>query len=275
MLNWNKIRYTIFFTLLISLATSPIYACGDYDYDCGYDGMYDVGGYNLYSFGADMYPILSYDYSGYDYGYNYGGSCGSFSSYCGSCYDTTYLTDSYLPSNSYSSSNTQLINQLLISQINNNSLQLCLTFGICNSGTSINPNGIPGINPTMPISPYPPTTQFPPMGFPPGMTPIDPGFYPPITQMPPPGVIPFSPPPPTTIPYGGCDNIIVMCPQGPINRPLPIPGVPNLPPYNPGTPGGVTPGTTPSYPPGYTNTGTVDQAPNRYRVPRGAVNRTH
>lgn len=256
--------------LLVTALSSPLKACGDY---CDYSGMYGVGGYNLYSFSVDIYAVYDYGYSNYDYS---GGSCGSFSG-CGSCYDIGLLSG-------YSGLNTYYDTSLLNWPVYSPSFPY---------PTSTFPGMFPGVNPY-----WPPITQYPfiPPSYPAPTWPIpmDPTWptiptFPPTTGFP-----PIAPPPTTNPPYGGCDNIIIMCPGGSMLRPpgvttFPTPTVPTFP--SPATPSFPTP-TAPSFPttpnaPSIPTTQPMPQAPVvfdpttthtntdpvRIQVPRGVKTR--
>ncbi len=257
-----KSRALFVIVFLLATGQSRAIACGD---SCGdWSGLYNTGGYNLYNFGVDMYNTMDYGSSQYDMGYDsgsWGGSCGMLVSGCGSGYDTSSYTvtiDTY----------TTLAG---------------LCGGGCSSGYDFNSYGspyndpsiftnpfIPPTNPFVqpspfaPIAPSVPTPFFPPISNNP-MGPIGP-MFPPVGMMPPtiPPVTfnPYNPggitPPPNFpgapgLPWGGCDNIIVMCPQSP-----PTWGPPN----GPGGAGGTF---TP-----YTNTTPV--TPVRIKIPRGVHN---
>jgi hypothetical protein len=278
MLNWKKILIALI-SLLISQSTFACNLCAGN----GYVGAYSTGGYNLYTFTTDIYAIIDTPYYSMP---NYGGGCGTLLGSCNSCYNSPVLYG-----NSGYDPNTQLINQLLISQINQNTMQMCMASGMCDP---VNPY-LPGSGPIPPL--------MPPMSPPPGVSPIP--YYPPVVppnfpygpNAPYPPINPYTPPT-TQLPYGGCDNVIVMCPSGPVT---PGGGTPYIPINNPITSQPPTPPSTPIVPtipitvtvpsggsnsptnptpynyPATTQPGTqnLPQSPIRYNTPRGASNRTH
>lgn len=277
MLNWKKL-----FIVLISLVVGQgAFAC-NLCAGNSYVGAYSTGGYNLYTFTTDIYAIIDTPFYSMP---SYGGGCGSLLGSCNSCYNSAslYGNTGYDPS-------TQLINQLLISQINQNTMQMCMVSGMCNpvnpylQGSGSIPPLMPPINPIAGLNPTP--------------------YYPPVV---PPNFpygpnVPYSPatpytPPTTQLPYGGCDNVIVMCPSGPVTQggtpPYTTPVVNPITPQTtitPTTPVTVTTpsgtsntpaNSTPYYYPVVTQPGTqpgtqtLPQSPIRYNTPRGASNRTH
>ncbi len=269
MLKWKKILIGLFSLL----AFQNLFACGLCSGN-GYIGTYSMGGHNLYSFTTDIYTIIDTTYSEMPL---YGGGCGSLLSGCNACNSSPSLYGG----SSASNPDTQLINQLLISQINQNTLQMCMVSGMCNP---INPylpiNGPvpPMIPPVPPISGITPPPYYPPVVTP--SFPNDPNSpYNPNNPYNPFYPYPPSIPPVTQLPYGGCDNVIVMCPIGPITPVSgPSGGFPPIssPPTTPvtGTPPQRSPGIT--YPPSYQGgSQTLPQSPTRYQTPRGATMRTH
>jgi hypothetical protein len=194
-----RTKLIVFSLLILSLFSgNKLAACSSCSGN-GYVGAYSTGGYNLYSFATDIYTIIDTTY----YSPVSTSGCGSLLGGCGSCYGSPGLNggSSYNP-------NTQLINQLLISQINQNTMQMCLMSGMCNPtnpyltqpGTSMPPLLPPGTNP--PYSPYYPNVVSP-------QFPYSPNY--PFPQT------PYPQPPVAQIPYNGCDNIVVMCPSPPIS----------------------------------------------------------
>jgi len=286
-----RTKLIVFSLLIISLFLgNKLAACSNCSGN-GYIGAYSTGGYNLYSFATDIYTIIDTTY----YAPVSTSGCGSLLGGCGSCYGSPSLYGgaSYNPTN-------QLINQLLISQVNQNTMQMCLMSGMCNPinpyltppGMSIPPLLPPGINP--PYSPYYPNVVSPQFPYSPNYP-----FYNPMLPS-----TPNPQPPVTQIPYNGCDNIVVICPPGPVS-----PYSPQWP-YSPGfnpwswnptsgatTPGVISPvgtnplvlppisggtGQTPNmggfapFNPGYNfDSQNVPQSPIRYQTPRGAINITH
>lgn len=280
----RKLR--LFFLLVLGFIISDLaLGCGGCSGN-GYQGAYSTGGYNLYTFATDVYTIVDTTY---------------YAAIPSSGVSNISLIGNNLCLNSPSlfgqtiDPNSQLINQLLINQINQNAAQMCMVSGMCNP---INPylpsyGSFPGgpiaIPPVagIPFSPfYPPivTPSFPSDPNSP-YSPISP--YNPFTPSYPPSI-----PPPNPLPYGGCDNIVVMCPQGPITPPgspgyswpqfpnFNYPGWPNnggtspVPPPNQNYSGPGTP-TTPSIPevpysPSYDgSTHDSPQPPIRFELPRG------
>ena len=137
--------------------------------------------------------------------------------------------------------------------------------------------------PMNPIVGFNPTPYYPPV--------VPPNFpYGPNTPYPP--VSPYTPPA-TQLPYGGCDNVVVMCPSGPITPGgTTTPYIPITNPITPQIPVTPTPPVTVTVPSGDSNTSTnptpynypvvtqpgsqtLPQSPIRYNTPRGASNRTH
>ncbi len=267
---YEEVEMKKLFSKLVLLAVFASIAPVAHAEDC-WDATYVVGGYNLYSFGVDMYN--TYDY------------CAPVQQpvCCDSCYDTATLYNPYTEANisqltQMVSTNQQLINQLYglnpYSQIP----------GITNPGFGGNPYVGPNLGVIPPVSgnPYNPYNPYNPF------VPSNPNpYYPPITGIPPysptnpispyfptyptspttptinypvnPSVPtnPSLPRPPSLPPFGGCDNITVMCPVTP---------------SAPGTPTVSLP-QNPNLAPGYqTNTNQVGQDPTRYRVPRGTRN---
>lgn len=278
MLNWKKI-FIALISLLVSQSTFGCNLCAGNSYV----GAYSTGGYNLYTFTTDIYAIVDTPFYSMP---TYGGGCGSLLGSCNSCYNSAslYGNTGYDP-------NTQLINQLLISQINQNTMQMCMASGMCNpvnpyfqGGGSVPPL-MPPINPITGLNPTPYYPPVVPPNFPFGPT----APYSPM--------VPYTPPT-TQLPYGGCDNVIVMCPSGPVTQGGTSPYVPMVNPITPQTtptpttPGINTPPMTVTVPSGGSNTPTnptpyiypvttqpgtqtLPQSPIRYNTPRGASNRTH
>lgn len=217
---------------------------------CVLCGVMNTGGYNLYSLGQSMNSLSSCLPQAQVPTYlsnpgaflfslspspsvSWGGGCGTFTQNCNSCYSNVGL-------NGYGNySTTPLVNSQLIQLINYQNLllnQIAL-------GNSSNPmysqNPVYPSYPSYPSSPtYPsyPTYPISPVGPSPSVVPAFPSY-------------PYdnSSPYPTTpgLPYGGCDNITVMCPQSGINTfentfpgtnnsgPSTVPFVPSAPTYNP------------------------------------------
>lgn len=256
---------------------------------CGGCGLYNTGGYNLYVLGQNLnsvatcaapmavstpmvVPTYLSNPSAYlssfatptFYGspsFAMGGGCGTFTQSCGSCYDTLGLGGyGTLPMQpSIDSQLLQLISYQngVLNQLNN---PLLGTYPSTPSypNYSYNPY-YPPMNPISPIAPY-----YPPTG------PISPTPYSPIAPYMPP-TTPVSPydnslPFPTTpsLPYGGCDNITVMCPQSGVNT------FENTFPNGSGSggSGGSNPDLVPlpSYQP---SIGAGSLPPNYYQIPRG------
>lgn len=286
MLKWKAILVA-----LLSFLISPnVFACGLCSGN-GYVGAYSTGGYNLYSFTNDIYAIVDTTY--YAALPSYGGGCGSLLTGCNSCSSSPSLYGS-----SGSNPDTQLINQLLINQINQNTTQMCVASGMCNP---INPYlPVYGSSPIMTPS-MPPVAGVPYVPYlPPVVTPNFPNDpYSPYNPN-----NPYNPyyssnspstPPSSQLPYGGCDNVVVMCPQGPVTPPgspgFNWPQFPNYPytnwpnsggtttitypsPNSPSVPGS---GTVTSPEPGFSYTPTyqggsqtLPQSPLRYQAPRGS-----
>lgn len=273
MLKWRAIL-----VVLLGLMTSHItFGCGLCSGNA-YTGAYSTGGYNLYAFTTDLYAIVDTTY----YGAlpNYGSGCSTPLSGCNVCSSSTNLFgNSANPSN-------QLINQLLINQINQNTMQMCAVSGMCNPMNPYlpNPGSYPGIPPVIPpISGIPYSPYFPPAVTPyfpnDPYSPLNPSApYNPYFQTYPPNV-----PPTSQLPYGGCDNVTVMCPQGPVTTPgSPNFNLPQFPNFNfpqwPNSGGSTSPVNPPStVDPGFSYTPTyqggtenVPQLPSRYQIPRGA-----
>lgn len=247
---------------------------------CGSCGLYNTGGYNLYSFGQNLNNVATacaptvtavavplylsqpanYLFASSPSFYNtgsagWGGSCGTFTQSCGSCYDTMGM-GGYGSYSGNSLVDVQLLNLIsyqgsLLNQINNPLLPS---------------------NPYSPISPYNPYNPYNPVN---PMNPYFPVTPNPITSGPtPPGTITYTNPYDNSVPfpttpslsYGGCDNITVMCPQPGIQTYTNTP--PSSPIYQPTLTGGTT--TVSPYSPSYVpTTGSGALPPNRYQVPRG------
>ena len=291
-----KLKLILF--LLVSLLDSRgLWACSLCSGN-GYAGAYSTGGYNLYTFATDIYTIVDTVY----YAPVNVGGCGLLSSSCGSCFSSPGLYGS----NTGYNPNTQLINQLLLNQINQNTMQMCMMSGMCNPANPFltPPGSIPPVMPpTPPIyggypNPYFPSPISPTFPYDPNL----PNYNPYLPNY------PYSQPPVTQLPYGGCDNVIVMCPVGPVSPQSPTwPNYPNYNPWNWNPSSGVTnpnpsypvsnpsvPGSnpttinvntpvTPNVDPGTQwipnpvfspNSQTVPDSPIRYQLPRG-VHRTH
>jgi len=282
--------FVAFLVVVGLMASERALACGGCSGN-GYVGAISTGGYNLYTFATDVYTIVDTTY--YAVAPNYGGISGISLIGNNPCFNTPSL----FGQNQGMDPSTQLMNQMLINQINQNTAQMCMVSGMCNPINPYLPSygnfpGGPITIPPMagiPFAPYYPPTVTPyfptdPMS---PYSPISP--YNPFTPSYPPVI-----PPSTQLPYGGCDNIVVMCPQSPIYPPgssnpgwpgfpnFNYPGWPNFggpgsgagtspAPQNPG-PGTVVPPVDPGVPytPSYEG-GTHDspQPPIRHQLPRG------
>lgn len=96
-------------------------------------------------------------------------------------------------------------------------------------GMTSNPFGLPGTNPFAPQYPspmLPPYTNFPVSGFPPPLNapyPLVGGTPPLFNGVPRDPSQPYLPPPPNggTMPWGGCDGVVIPCPTGPVSRNFP------------------------------------------------------
>lgn len=267
-MNWLKklIGASIFCGLLL---VAPKKSQAESCISCG---LYNTGGYNLYSFGQSMNSLASCavpmtvtaipvstalvvpsylsnptgflnSFASPSYtsvpSYSYGGSCGTFTQSCGSSYDTLgFAGCGTLPMTP--SIDTQLI-QLLNTQ---NILLTQLSNPLFNSPYGMPPSygslpgygGLPGYG-TNPGGFFPPSIPFPSS---------------PITSYD--NSIPF----PTTpsLPYGGCDNITVMCPQPGVNS------------FDNTFPGG-NPGIPPSFPEFSPELGVGSLPPDQNLIPRG------
>ncbi|NDG27880.1 MAG: hypothetical protein EB120_11985, partial [Proteobacteria bacterium] len=207
---------------------------------CSSCGLYNTGGYNLYSFGQNLNSIASacapvtvpiqvpvylsnptqylFSFSSPTFtssspSYGWGGGCGTFTQSCGSCYDSVGL-GGY---GSYSGVNPVDIQLLNLITYQNGILNQLSNPVIPGLGT-----GPTYPNPYSPISPVGPSPFYPPV-YPPvyPTDPYNPGN--PITSLPiglgtgPTSPVPYDntivPPSSNPLPYGGCDNITVMCPQ--------------------------------------------------------------
>lgn len=233
--------------------------------------LFNTGGYNLYSLGQNMnslsscLPAVTYQpqtmvvpvylsnpslfLSSFQSPTYWGGSCGTFTQSCGGFYDTIGL-------NGYGTSQTTpLINSQLLQLIQNQNILLSQL----NNPYSTNPyygGGSSYVTPTYPNYPiYPSYPSYP--------------SYPNYPIVPTPPLVTTTPsypydntvPYPTTpgLPYGGCDNITVPCPQPGVNT-YTNPSVGGGTSTNPFIPSG------PSYAP---NLGYDSVPPNHYQVPRG------
>jgi len=250
---------------------------------CGSCGLYNTGGYNLYVLGQNLnsvatcamptqvvtpmaVPVYLSNPTGYLSSFTGSGGCGTFTQSCGSCYDTLGLGGyGTLPTTpSIDSQLFQLISyqNVLLNQMNNPMLG---SYPVAPAVTYPNYpyNPYNPYNPYIPVSPYQsPITPTPP--------------YIPTTPAIPPVTNPFdnSVPFPTTpsLPYGGCDNVTVMCPQ---------PGVNTFENTFPGGSGsssgsGSIGGTDPNLVPVPTATPSISAGSlpsNQYQIPRGF--RTH
>jgi len=227
---------------------------------CGSCGLFNTGGYNLYAFAQNVNTLASCaapvsisavpvylsnptaflnsfatpSFAAYP-SPSYGGICASFTQSCGSCYDNLglggYGTSPLMPS-----VDNQLIQ--LISYQNNLLNQLSNPY----LGGLIS-------NPPLTIQPYPYPS---PITF----NPYGPGGG--IPSFPPSSPFDNSVPFPTTpsLPYGGCDNVTVMCPQSGWNS------------FDNVFPGG-SPGATPSAPELSPELGVGSLPPNQNLIPRG------
>lgn len=264
-MNWLKklIGASILSSLLI---IAPERAQAEMCVSCG---LYNTGGYNLYSFGQSMNSLASCampvnvtaipvspalvvpSYLSNPTGFlnsfatpsyasfpssSFGGGCGTFTQSCGSSYDTLgFAGCGTLPM--VPSIDSQLLN--LINTQNILLTQLSNPFSTSPFGTSPYSGGFPGYGgySTPPGGFFPPSMPFPSS---------------PITSYD--NSIPF----PTTpsLPYGGCDNITVMCPQPGVNS------------FENTFPGG-SPGATPGFPQFSPELGVGSLPPDQNLIPRG------
>lgn len=254
----GSLRKLIFLGLVLGLMLSPTAkACFDGSCD-SWGGLFNTGGYNLYGFGSDIYSLGGYS-SGYD---SWGGGCGNIYSGCGGGYDSAgmYGSDwgslgggfsldigiSIYPLTDFSSYGYSDYSSLY------NSCDIGCSVGYCDGSAYPYTGNYMNNNPWSSTPSYwdYPYTSYDPYQY----YSQNPYSYP--TNY---GNIPRDPygPPPSIPPYGGCDNIIVMCPTGPVgwpSQPQPVP------PYYGGLPrdnGYPNPGYPypeyPSYPPTHNN----------------------
>jgi hypothetical protein len=193
-------------------------------------------------------PVYLSNPSGYLSSFTGSGGCGSFTQSCGSFYDTLgfggYGTLPMTPS--IDSQLFQLISyqNVLLNQLSNPVLGSYPTAPSVYPNYPFNPGG-----PYSPIAPYIPTSPTIP-SIPSATNPYD-------------NSVPF----PTTpsLPYGGCDNITVMCPQSGVNTfENTFPGGSG----GSGSVGGTVPDLVPL--PTYTpSIGSGSLPSNQYQIPRG------
>lgn len=291
---FSKKALTLFALFLgLFLTSRSAHACGDY---CDWGGLFNTTGYLGYGLGTSMTDIYSYtstsiSISYEEYGGGYSGGCGSFYGGCGgytpSCGGFGY-SDPYGPStygDVYGMGGPGMggMNPFM------NPASFNGMGSFMDPMTQMMMMTTLGMTPTMPMPIGPMTSMMPPQFFPPMQPPtmgppsLIPQFYNPIgypPAMPPtitpyqqptvpfgspvppvnnpgPSTPPISQPPTNPLPWGGCDNIVVMCPGGPTERPPT-----------------VTPPPTPMSPPTPPITGnpqyqTVPTDPTRYQIPRG------
>jgi hypothetical protein len=245
---------------------------------CGGCGLYNTGGYNLYVLGQNLnsvatcamptqvaspmvVPVYLSNPSGYLSSFTGSGGCGSFTQSCGSCYDTLgfggYGTLPMTPS--IDSQLFQLISyqNVLLNQLSNPVLGSYPTTPSVYPNYPYNPY-VPPVSPFNTGSPYSPIAPY---------IPTNPSIstgpsIPPVTY-PYDNSVPF----PTTpsLPYGGCDNITVMCPQSGVNTfENTFPGGSG----GSGSVGGTVPDLVPL--PTYTpSIGSGSLPSNQYQIPRG------
>jgi len=245
--------------VLWSAVSEKSFAYGGY---ADFSGAFMTGGYSF----SDIYNTNQYLSSNYGswYGNSYSSPCTSLTSSCSGGYDYAGLYGNqwgYGSSSSYGLGYDLDISLDLIyalpqmnywqQQPSCSSCDIGCSIGYCQmpTHTSCNNNSWP-----YPIQPDP--------YFPGTPTYEDPTRY-------------RIPRPPMTPPWGGCDDVFVPCPRGPITRTPPTPVPPYQPPYQPQPPVGnpnppVIPPTTqpPTYPQPQPAPSNGD--PIRYRVPRGA-----
>lgn len=267
------------YTFILFLSSLGFANC---DY-CEWGGLQATGGYNLFNFGLNLYSGLDYSYgsSGYD---SWGGSCGTLISSCGGGYSAPGLYGNNWGPYSGGGDYAFLID-IQISPIASGScggynsgcggnIDVGCGVGYCSPSGSTWVPDIPNpfLTPNMPFpgSPmlppygggptYPPFSQspFPPYSQPPYAGPTFPP-YPPTGGIPGPGYPsnPLPSPPRYIPPYGGCDDIFVPCPRGPVGRNNP-----------PGYPPPSTGPQSPNYPP---RVEVIPVNPDRGKVPRGIV----
>jgi hypothetical protein len=252
---------------------------------CGTCGLYNTGGYNLYSFGQNLNTVatacaptatavavpvylsqpVNYLFASSPSFYTtgasgWGGGCGTFTQSCGSCYDTMGM------SGYGSNPGNGLVDIQLLNLI---SYQGGLLNQLSNPYTSIGTGPVSPYNPYSPIAPSIPFSPYNPY------IPYNPLIPNPITSGPTlPGTVTSSNPYDNSIPfpttpslsYGGCDNITVMCPQPGIQTYTNTPTGPTI--YTPSISGG-TPTVSPNSPSYVPTTGSGALPPSRYQVPRG------
>lgn len=238
-------------SILILLVPMRASACGDYCEDWG--ALYYTGGYNLYDFGVDLYDTSSYGTSGMDYS-NWGGGCGSLISSCGNAYnDSSYtiLIDTYTTmaglcgttclggSGSMPSAGWPYTNSPFTPEAFSPDSPFTSPF----SPPMAQPFSPPFAQPPMALPPLPMPYLPPALNTPPPVGGIPPVTFNPYNPGSSPNIPGLSPPP--SLPWGGCDNVIVMCPSG---------GVPPI-----GGGGGT-------YSP---HTNTIPVSPVRIKIPRG------
>ncbi|NBX77065.1 MAG: hypothetical protein EBQ92_10960 [Proteobacteria bacterium] len=233
-------------------------------------GLYNTGGYNLYVLGQNLnsvvscamptqvaspmvVPVYLSNPTGYLSSFTGSGGCGTFTQSCGSCYDTLgfggYGTLPMTPS--IDSQLFQLISyqNVLLNQLSNPVLGSYPTLPTTYPNYSYNPS-VPPVYPFNPFNPYSPVGPYLPSG----------PTIPSIPTNPYDNSIPF----PTTpsLPYGGCDNVTVMCPQPGVNT------FENTFPGGSGSSGGTVTDLVPL--PTYTpSIGAGSLPSNQYQIPRG------
>jgi len=218
-----------------------------------YSGAYYTGGSNLLDF-VDFGSDLG-SYSGYGYDYNLEIDIYSYTSGMDSYYG------SYYPSSSCGGSYPSFDSNYSYGGGCGSQNYFPYADPYSNIGTwPYSSNNYPGLDPFSP--PYYDTNPYP--GYPPTyptMPPVS-GGYPPVSYPPTTNYPPYTPP---TIPWMGCDGVIVPCPQGPITRyEIPRAQPPSLPTY-------PTTYQPPTYPTPEPTNHVVPAPPVRYQIPRGTT----